>query len=153
MKIVTMCRGGNVRSVAAKMILHRYYGHEVIAIGADNSSPSTKQFLFNWADKIVVMSSEFLSYLRYYDEDTKIDPSFVVNCYDFTNKSLLLEVGNDVWGDPFSESLQLKIFDAINAFHFDTLGGFKDVSAQEIINRIRLYKAKIKSRNSTDTAL
>ena len=58
MKIITMCRGGNVRSVAAKQILNRL-GHEVIAIGADNTNFSTKKFLFDWADIIVVMSPNF----------------------------------------------------------------------------------------------
>lgn len=155
MKIVTMCRGGNVRSVAAKMILYRYFGHEVIAIGADNTNNETKKFLFDWADKIVVMSPNFLSFLKI-EEECTLEECVGTGCiatWDYSHKSILLDIGNDVWGDPFNERLQTKIVRKINSGVYPELSQGKRVKVFQVLEVIRDYKKKIKSRNSLDSSL
>jgi len=145
MKIVTMCRGGNVRSVAAKMVLNRYFGHEVIAIGYDNTNNETKKLVFDWADRIVIMSMEIW------------DLALASHDAEYGHKFNILDVGQDVWGDPFKVDLQLKIFNLLIeetdfAYHINTYEKAAPIAA-EIMSRIADYKQKIKSRNPTDTAL
>jgi predicted protein tyrosine phosphatase len=139
MNIVTMCRGGNVRSVAAKMILSRYLKHEVVAIGADNTSQKTKEFLFNWADKIVVMSS-----------NEEILSKVPENRF---NKVVLLDVGNDIWGNPFHEDLNLCIVNSINLMGERLLNLQKPIDKNLVLENIRKYKDKLKKRNGGDIAL
>ena len=157
MKIVTLCRGGNCRSVAAKQILQRYLKHEVIAIGADNTSADTKKLVFNWADKIVVMTEPLLPYLilkvKCELEECKHDNC--ITTLDYTNKSILLDVGNDIWGNPFNEELQSLIASMLNkgAFTFDIhpLTKGKIINLDKVIDRIRKYKDKLQDRkNSLD---
>ncbi len=62
-KIVTICRGGNVRSVGAKYILHYKYGHDVIACGYESNTQETREMLYDWADYIIIMSKDFEQYV------------------------------------------------------------------------------------------
>ena len=59
MKIVTMCYGGNSRSVAMSYLL-KGQGHDVLTCGCGANSGGTLKMLFDWADVIVVMADEFL---------------------------------------------------------------------------------------------
>lgn len=139
MNIITLCRGGNVRSVAAKMILSRYLHYEVIAIGAENTNSKTKDFLFNWADKIVVMSinKEILSTIS----------------EKFQDKVILFNVGNDIWGNPFHKELQKIIIDKLNSGKYNFITNGKTISLKKVLERIDSYKLKIKTRNRFDGAL
>ena len=145
MKIVTMCRGGNVRSVAAKMILSRCLRHEVIAIGADNTNYDTKRFLFNWADRIVIMHPDLLKYVSF----TYFDNYGGRPRLDYTYKTTLLNVGNDVWGNPFNENLQTTIVSLINSNVYSPLFDEKEgiIDLAEVIKTLREYKAKLELRN------
>lgn len=58
-KILTMCAGGNVRSVALKYLLKYKYGHEALACGQDANSAETIDLLCNWADYVIVMTEEY----------------------------------------------------------------------------------------------
>lgn len=133
LKVVCMCRGGNVRSVAMKMILNRYLGHSSLACGLDTNDEETRRFLFEWADVIVVMHKEMACY--------------VTDHYQFKLK--VVHVGNDVWGDPFNEELQLKIVHILNAQH-DDLNPGRLIDPAKVLKRLRDYKLKIESRNAED---
>ncbi len=54
MKVLCICEGGNVRSVAMAQYL-KENGHEAIAIGEKYTTDETFDMLSNWADKIMFM--------------------------------------------------------------------------------------------------
>lgn len=90
MKIVTMCRGGHVRSVGLKFILRYSYGHDVIACGWEGNAAETREMLFKWADYIVVLMKGFEDYVP----------------VEFRPKTFCYDVGEDVFGNPFHPQLQ-----------------------------------------------
>lgn len=59
-KILTICAGGNVRSVGLRYLLHYKYGHEVLACGQDANNSETIDILCNWADYVIVVAEEYL---------------------------------------------------------------------------------------------
>ena len=61
MKILCICQGGNVRSVAMAQHL-KEKGHEAIAIGMDHTSKETYKMLIDWSDKIIDMRIYFKDY-------------------------------------------------------------------------------------------
>ncbi len=93
MKIVTQCRGGNVRSVAAKFLLHVKYGHDVLACGFEFNTPETVKMLCEWADYIVVMKDEFCKEIP----------------IEFKDKMVCYHVGPDRFGYAFHPELQQMI--------------------------------------------
>lgn len=52
MKILCICKGGNVRSVALAQLL-KNRGYDALAVGAQDNSQETLKMLEKWADKIV----------------------------------------------------------------------------------------------------
>lgn len=88
-KILTMCAGGNVRSVALKYLLKYKYGHEALACGQDANSAETINLLCNWADYVIVMTEEYAKFVpdKYKDK---------LLCYD---------VGPDRFGYAFHPEL------------------------------------------------
>lgn len=90
MKILTMCRGGHVRSVGAKFLLSYKYGHEVLACGWESNSDETLEMLFDWADFIIVMKDEFMQYVP----------------KKYKGKTFCYHVGRDIFGNPFHPDLQ-----------------------------------------------
>lgn len=135
MNIVTVCRGGNVRSVAAKMILRRYFDHETLACGVDRNSPKTLAMLFDWADRIVLLHEEFQGHVP----------------EEFAAKMIVLHVGTDIWGDPFANDLQLRIFDLV--MDNPELRGAKQPLAMTVVYNLDRYREKIAARNFLDADL
>lgn len=105
-KILTLCRGGQVRSVGAKYILSYKYGHDVIACGWESNSESTRELLYQWADYIIIMESKFEQYVpdKYKFNEAGERKLF---CYD---------VGEDRFGYAFHLELQ-KILDGMIKKH------------------------------------
>ncbi|MCH7568441.1 MAG: hypothetical protein IIA87_03385 [Nanoarchaeota archaeon] len=66
MKILCICKAGNVRSVAMAQYIRDSTSHEAIAIGIDTCSIETFDMLLEWADHNIDM--------RYYFEDYWHDP-------------------------------------------------------------------------------
>lgn len=89
LKILTMCQGGNSRSVAAGYLLKYFYGMDAVAIGWEKNSQETLDMMMNWADAIIVMQEEFLEY--------------VPDAYDY--KLYVLDVGPDKWFNSFNPEL------------------------------------------------
>lgn len=130
LSVLCVCRGGNTRSVAAKMIIHRHLGHDAIAIGVDNNSTETLHKLCKWADMVVVMSRKF---------EDRI-PSGVY---------ILIDVGDDIWGNPFHPELQCLIVDLLNATPALNFG--RTISQDKVITGLRKYRDKIESRKDAFT--
>jgi hypothetical protein len=136
LKVVCVCRGGNVRSVAMKMIVNRYLDHSTLACGLDTNDEETRNFLFVWADVIVVM---------HHDMFASIPPFFFA-------KTFIFHVGNDVWGNPFDEELQLAIVDLLNGNPIPLNFG-RRINPAKVIKRLRDYREKIATRNREDTSV
>ena len=98
MKILTVCRGGHVRSVGLKYLLH--YGveerHDVIACGYESNTQETREMLYSWADYIVVMQPHFAEYV----------PEKFHNSEDGARKLFCYDVGEDRFLNPFHPELQ-----------------------------------------------
>ena len=95
-RIVTMCQGGHVRSVALKYLLrYKFGGHDVIACGYEGNTDETRSMVFGWADVIVIMQSKFEKYVpvEFHEKDGKRR----LFCYD---------VGEDRFMNPFHPELQ-----------------------------------------------
>lgn len=135
MNILCICRGGNVRSVATKMLLKRHFGHETLACGVENNLPETMFMLMGWADKVVITHPDF-------EENV---------FYCFRSKMILLNLGTDIWGNPFHEDLQLKAFRLIMAH--SELRNRKNPTEEAVLNRLRKYREKIAERNLEDLAV
>ena len=95
MKILTICRAGLVRSVALADVLKLHFEPtDVLPMGIDFNSDSTKKMLYEWADKIIVMEQHYLDKLP--DE--------------FKSKTLTCEVGPDIYGNSHHPDLINKVF-------------------------------------------
>lgn len=81
MKILTICQGGNSRSVAMAYVLKYRYEIDSLACSWEKNSKETLNMLFNWADYIFTMETEFIKYIP--DE--------------FKHKVLSTDVGIDRW--------------------------------------------------------
>ena len=96
MKILTVCQGGLVRSVAMKHMLFYYDGlhHDAVPCGLESNTPDTIALLARWADRIIVMQPHFADH-----------PALK----DFKEKILRCDVGEDTYGTAFHHELQLRI--------------------------------------------
>lgn len=85
-RVLCVCRGGQVRSVAARSVLHNHFGfRKVIAAGWETNDEVTIDSLCGWADAVVIVGR---------GADWKA--SGLVSTP--VNKTLYVEVGPDVWG-------------------------------------------------------
>ncbi len=96
-KILTMCAGGNVRSVALKYLLKYKYGHEALCCGQDANSAETIDMLCSWADYVIVLTQEY--------------EKFVPEKYK--NKLLCYDVGPDRFGYAFHPELGMILMEMI----------------------------------------
>ncbi len=95
-KVVTVCQGGQVRSVGLKYVLRYTYGHDVLACGWEGNTAETREMLFKWADYIVIMEPHFEQYIPE-EHKVKSDGSRKLFCYD---------VGADNYHNAFHPTLQ-----------------------------------------------
>ena len=94
MKILCICQGGNVRSVACGYVLKYMYGVDAVAASWEKNSPETLDMLCRWADAIFVMQ-----------------PEFVEKVYEpYRTKVHVIDVGPDVWFN----SLHPELIDKVN---------------------------------------
>lgn len=93
MKVLCVCHGGNVRSVALKNLLKNRVSvcHDALACGIHSNPWKTVEMLCAWADVIVIMHSSIRN---------AIPAKYAVLSYD---------VGEDVWNNPFHPELQAKL--------------------------------------------
>lgn len=82
MKVVCVCRCGQVRSVAARYVLSDKFGfRKALACGWEKNDAETLDMLYSWADAVLVVG-------RGSEWGLPTPP----------DKTVLLEVGEDVWG-------------------------------------------------------
>ena len=81
MNILTMCQGGNSRSVSCAYVLKYFYGVDALACGWEKNSEDTLETLFTWADAIIIMQKEFSKYVP----------------QQYREKLFALDVGPDRW--------------------------------------------------------
>lgn len=98
MKILVMCQGGHVRSVALKYVLTYKYGHEALACGWESNSRETIEMLCAWADAIVIMQADMERHIPAHHHNTGTGRKLF--CYD---------VGPDRFGNAFHPVLQQAI--------------------------------------------
>lgn len=132
-KILCVCRGGNVRSVAMKMLLTRYLDHDALACGFETTDAETRDMLYRWADVIVLLCADFEPLIR---------PRWA-------NKLSVYDVGEDIWGNPFSPSLHVRLADMLNERNEFLLG--RRLNAELIREKLQNYAAKIEARSRKET--
>ena len=81
---LTVCEGGNCRSVSLARVLKVHHGQEAIAIGWRYATPWVWSTLGDWADYIVLMETSFQSHVPEH-----LKP-----------KMRVLDVGIDIYGVP-----------------------------------------------------
>lgn len=64
MRILTVCAEGINRSVAAKWLLQYrtidgQHEHEALSVGINCTSEQTRQMLYDWADRIILLDARF----------------------------------------------------------------------------------------------
>ena len=93
MKILTVCLGGLVRSVAFAEVLKLRYGiRDVLSLGYDFNPPETQKMLFEWADRIIVVE-------RFVQEKIPVE---------YHSKIVVCEVGPDTYGNAKNPELLQK---------------------------------------------
>lgn len=99
MNILTVCDGGNTRSVCAALLLKDSYGErDVLAMGIGYTSEKTAKMLLDWADCIIVVAE-----LRV----RNLVPR------QYTNKVIWIEMEPDHWFNPFDSQLMLRMNKAL----------------------------------------
>ena len=93
MKVLTMCQGGNSRSVAAGFLLKYKYNIDAIACSWEKNSPSTLKMLMEWADKIIVMQEHMRQYVL----------------PEYQQKIIVIDVGPDIWCNGLHTELLQKV--------------------------------------------
>lgn len=93
MKVLTMCQGGNSRSVAAGFLLKYKYNIDAIACSWEKNSPSTLKMLMEWADKIIIMQEEMRQ---------RVFP-------EYHSKLIVIDVGPDIWCNGLHQDLLQKV--------------------------------------------
>ena len=83
MKVLTMCQGGNSRSVACAYILKYEYGMDALACSWECNVPDTLKMLFEWADGILLLEGYMISHVP----------------EDYKAKTFIVDVGPDRWSD------------------------------------------------------
>lgn len=111
MKILTICRGGQVRSVALKYLLHysNYGQHDVLACGVESNTQETREMLYEWADIIIVMTPEFAKFVpEKYHTKWVLTPNSTRGYKDGAEERRLycFNVGEDRFMNPFHPELQ-----------------------------------------------
>jgi hypothetical protein len=88
-KFLCVCEGGNVRSVSLTYVLKYEFDQEALAASWAKCSQETLDMLGGWADKIVLMQ-----------------PRFGDKFVQWKEKLLVVDVGQDRWGNPFHPELK-----------------------------------------------
>src|SRR5258708_3668154 len=113
MRCLTMCNGGNVRSVTLARML-RKRGHEAIAAGCDSDwSLGTIIMLTNWADVIYIMGDDSLRKLHRRMDVAEVS---TVQVGMIESKiSQQYKVGFDAWVVPQHPDLLRRLRDMVEA--------------------------------------
>ena len=91
-RVLCVCAGGRVRSVAMRYVLTEQYGADAIACGVEKNSPATITALCRWADIILVAEPGMVAKLPRSD----------------SGRARSVNLGPDVWGSESHPDLRAK---------------------------------------------
>jgi hypothetical protein len=113
LKLLTMCQGGNSRSVSLAYLLKYVYGHDALACGWEKNDVKTRNMLCKWADRIFIMQAEFERFIpkKYKEKVTAYDVGPDIWCNPF-HPDLLEKCNNYIISDP-----QWMVFEVDNLHH------------------------------------
>lgn len=103
LKCLCVCLRGNVRSVALAYLIKLIYGHEAIAVGIAETTEKTREMLYTWADQIFLL-----------DDSLKIQDKILP---EYWAKVTVIDVGPDIWFDPYHHELQHKLLKQIGSLN------------------------------------
>ena len=89
MKWLTICQGGNVRSVSMAYVLKYGYGQDAIAVSDEKTGDEAFSLLSAWADLIIAMQPHFGARVPVMHR----------------SKLRVVDVGDDRWGNPLANEL------------------------------------------------
>lgn len=104
-KVLCVCNGGNVRSVAAAELFKGTFGCEAIAASTYWLSMETMITLCNWADTIAPVEDHYGTNLPQPDK-TKWEESIMWSA-QFAPKLKVLPIGPDIYGHKKFEELKV----------------------------------------------
>lgn len=55
MRVLCLCQKGNSRSVVLAWLLRKRFGHEALPAGMVTTSRKTREMLYQWADRIILV--------------------------------------------------------------------------------------------------
>ena len=89
MRVLCLCQGGNVRSVALAFVLKYEYSEDALAASLEKNSPETLASMMEWAEKIFVVERWMLDWISKMHRD----------------RVTVLEIGPDRWGNSLHPEL------------------------------------------------
>ncbi len=96
MKVLVLCNHGNVRSVGLAYLIKLIYKYDVLTAGVEENPPETLKYLESWSDRIISLTKE---------------------AYILFPESSFIDIGKDVWHNPFSRDLQHKLLKSLDSLN------------------------------------
>jgi hypothetical protein len=81
MKVLCLCQKGNSRSVVLAWLLRKLFKHETLAAGMVTTSRTTREMLYKWAERIILVVPRYQHWIP--DE--------------YRDKLRVVDVGHDTW--------------------------------------------------------
>lgn len=63
MKVLCLCQKGNSRSVVLAFLLRKQFRHEAIPAGMVTTSRATRDMLYRWADRIILVVPRYAHWI------------------------------------------------------------------------------------------
>ena len=124
MKILTVCEGGNTRSVTLATLLKYYHGgHDALAMSWAKQGDDTKKMLYTWANRILVVDQWLYDEVRAELEKWKFS-------YDLHYNLVLIPIGQDRWGQSMHPGLVPIATKLLNDAGFHSAKSFDEVVAK-----------------------
>ena len=96
MKIIVCCLGGVCRSVGLCDILRNDHGIDAFAVGLCNTTAEGQAFLYEWADRIIVVEPQDAESVPEQYQETWSNAEVWNPKWDAKRK--VIDIGPDVWG-------------------------------------------------------
>ena len=142
MKILTLCAGGNARSVTlATIIKYRCRGkYDVLAASIEKNTDETLMMLFKWADKVLVADTDLWNELiQRFVDITRYNIKYPYT--RLVDKLVLADLGKDMWGMSMHPDLIPLACKVLSDLGFEL-----KASAEEIIQHREKYDKRRKER-------
>lgn len=81
MKVLCLCQKGNSRSVVLAWLLRKMFKHETLAAGMVTTSRATRDLLYQWADRIILVVPKYQHWVP----------------QEYMDKLRVIDAGGDPW--------------------------------------------------------